>query len=161
MPSSIAAVAGVAVGISIAVIAGLIVEVDPELSEIASRTDVSLGDVLIAIGSGAAAALAFTTGISTTLIGVMVAVALLPPAVTLGLLLGSGKWDLALGTALLLLVNIASVNLAAVVVFLIQGVRPATYWEADRARAASIIAIISWMLLITALSTGIWFAQNR
>jgi uncharacterized membrane protein len=54
----------------------------------------------------------------------MVAVALLPPLVTLRLLLGSGNWRLAEGAALLFLINITCINLAGVVTFLAQGVRP-------------------------------------
>lgn len=157
----IASLAGVAVAVGIGTATGLLVTVDPGLSEISVRTDVGLVNVLVALASGAAAALAFTTGVSTTLVGVMVAVALLPPAVTLGLMIGSSKWELAIGTALLLLVNIAAVNLSAVVVFLIQGVRPATYWEVEKARKATIIAIASWAAAIILLSVGIWFAQTR
>lgn len=52
------------------------------------------------------------------------AVALLPPLASLGLLLGSGYLFPALGAGLLLITNIICVNLAGVVVFWIQGGAP-------------------------------------
>jgi uncharacterized hydrophobic protein (TIGR00271 family) len=74
-----------------AVFLGVIVPVDAALPEIASRTRVDLADIVVALASGAAGALAVTTGTSTVLIGVMVAVALMPPLVACGLLLGQGS----------------------------------------------------------------------
>src|SRR5690606_40689686 len=79
-------------------------------SELMSRTHVGLSSLALALASGAAAALSITTGVSSVLVGVMVAVALLPPTVTLGIMLGIQNWPLALGALALLLVNIASVN---------------------------------------------------
>jgi len=84
-------VAGIATAMALSVIIGALVHVDPELPEVASRTRVRLGEGVLALASGCAGALAFTTGVSAALIGVMVAVALLPSLVTFGLLLGGGS----------------------------------------------------------------------
>ena len=46
-----------------------------------------LDAVALALASGAAAALSLTTGLSSILVGVMVAVALLPPAAAAGLMI--------------------------------------------------------------------------
>jgi uncharacterized membrane protein len=51
---------------------------------LAARTGIGLGDIAVALASGGAGALAFTAGVSTVLVGVMVAVALLPPLAALG-----------------------------------------------------------------------------
>jgi uncharacterized membrane protein len=67
----------------------------------------------------------------------MVAVALLPPLVTSGLLLGGGQPALAMGALSLFLMNLICVNLAGVTTFLVQGIRPATWWEKDRAVKAT------------------------
>jgi len=67
--------------------------------------------------------------------------ALLPPLASLGLLLGSGFLLPALGASLLLITNIICVNLAGVVVFWIQGVRPTSWWEEKRAQKATKISI--------------------
>ncbi|MGC1951284.1 MAG: DUF389 domain-containing protein, partial [Gammaproteobacteria bacterium] len=101
--------------------------------------------------SGCAGALAFTTGVSATLIGVMVAVALLPPLVTFGLLLGGGHSALAMGALSLFLMNLICVNLAGVMTFLVQGIRPAIWWEKDRAVKATRLAILLWVALLAAL----------
>jgi uncharacterized hydrophobic protein (TIGR00341 family) len=91
------ALAGIATAMVLSVFIGVLLNVDPATPEIASRNAVGLGDIAVALASGAAGALAFTTGASATLIGVMVAVALLPPLVTFGLLLGGGHAALAMG----------------------------------------------------------------
>jgi uncharacterized hydrophobic protein (TIGR00341 family) len=143
-------VAGVATALVLSVVVGLLLPVDPAGAEIASRTSVGIGDIVLALAAGAAGTLAFTQGLSAAVIGVMVAVALLPPLVVAGLLLGSGNVDLAYGAFLLVAVNVACVNLAGVVTFLAQRVQPANWWEADRAAKASRIAVASWigMLLL-------------
>jgi uncharacterized hydrophobic protein (TIGR00341 family) len=145
------AVAGIATTMVLSVIIGALVHVNPASPEVASRNGVGLGDVAVALASGCAGALAFTTGVSATLIGVMVAVALLPPLVTFGLLLGGGHSALAMGALSLFLMNLICVNLAGVMTFLVQGIRPAIWWEKDRAVKATLIAIGLWAVLLAAL----------
>jgi uncharacterized membrane protein len=119
--------------------------------EIELRTWVGLGDILLALASGVAAALSVTTAASSALIGVMVAVALMPPLVVAGLLLGAGSLDRAAGAAELLVVNVVCVNLAGVATFWIQKVVPARYWEAARARSATRRAVLVWAGLLVVL----------
>jgi len=73
-----------------------------------SRTDVGLDSVALALASGAAAVLSLTTGVSSTLVGVMVAVALLPPTLAVGILLGDGRWELAAGAMLMQIAGVES-----------------------------------------------------
>ncbi|MEO9162335.1 MAG: TIGR00341 family protein [Casimicrobiaceae bacterium] len=145
------ALAGIATAVVLSVIIGALVHANPASPEIASREAVGVGDIVVALASGCAGALAFTTGVSATLIGVMVAVALLPPLVTFGLLLGGGHSTLAVGALSLFLMNLICVNLAAVTTFLVQGISPATWWEKDLASKATRIAIGLWVLLLAAL----------
>ena len=145
------ALAGIATTMVLSVIIGVLVHVNPASPEVASRNGVGLGDIAVALASGCAGALAFTTGVSATLIGVMVAVALLPPLVTFGLLLGGGHSALAMGALSLFLMNLICVNLAGVTTFLVQGIRPAIWWEKDRAVKATRIAIGLWVVLLAAL----------
>jgi uncharacterized hydrophobic protein (TIGR00341 family) len=145
------ALAGIGTAIALSVIIGVLVHVDPELSEMVSRTRVGMGDISLALASGCAGALAFTTGVSATLIGVMVAVALLPPLVTFGLLMGNGQPALASGALSLFLMNLICVNLAGVGTFLVQGIHPTIWWEKDRAVKATRIAIVMWVALLAAL----------
>jgi uncharacterized hydrophobic protein (TIGR00341 family) len=145
------ALAGIATAMVLAAIIGVLLHIDPASPEIASRDGVGLGDVVVALASGAAGALAFTTGVSATLIGVMVAVALLPPLVAFGLLLGGGHPAPAMGALSLFLMNLICVNLAGVTTFLVQGIRPATWWEKGRAAKATRVSIVLWTVLLAAL----------
>jgi uncharacterized hydrophobic protein (TIGR00341 family) len=154
-------VLGVAAALLLAVLLGAILRVDPELRGLAAGSQVSLGDVLLALAAGSAAALSFTTGVLSALIGVMVAVALLPPIVILGMLIGSGRWEMALGALLLLLTNLICINLAGVVTFLARGIRPLTWWEAKEAKKATRKAIAIWTLLLLLLVVVILLSQRR
>ncbi|MEJ2596455.1 MAG: TIGR00341 family protein [bacterium] len=116
---------------------GLVIPFDTTVDEIFSRTSTDYADILLALASGAAGVLAFTTGASAAVIGVMVAVALLPPLSVFGLLLGAGQWELAAGAFLLFVTNIICVNLAGIGTFLFQGVTPRTWYAANKARKAT------------------------
>jgi len=152
-------VGGAAAGI-LAVLVGLFVPFDPTSHEIATRCHVSLADIVLALAAGVAGALACTTGVSAGLIGVMVAVALMPPLVAAGLLLGAGEWLPAWGAFLLLATNVICVNLAGVATFLVQGIRPRTWWEADRAKRATLIALASWIALLLILGVLVALARH-
>lgn len=157
----ISTLAGFLIALVIAIGLALTLKVDPaSIDEIVNRTHVSLSDIVLALAAGAAGVLVLTSGTSTALVGVMVAVALLPPTVVLGLMLGSGEWALASGAALLLATNVICVNLAGVVTFLVQGVRPLTWWESDRAKKSSRIAVALWMILLGILVVVIIVAKK-
>ncbi|MCB1774803.1 MAG: TIGR00341 family protein [Gammaproteobacteria bacterium] len=120
-------------------------------TEIIARTDVGLDSMALALASGAAAVLSLTTGLSSTLVGVMVAVALLPPTATFGMLIGAGHWDLALGALLLLAVNIVCVIVAAKAVFLAKDVRPRTWHLRRKAQQSVLLYGLIWAGLLAAL----------
>jgi len=124
--------------------------------ELLSRTNVGFGSIALALASGAAAVLSMTTGLSSVLVGVMVAVALLPPAAVLGFMLGSGHYDFAAGAGLLLAVNIVSVNLAAKIGFLFLGIKPRTWLEQQRARQSITSYIVFWIITLLALGVLIY-----
>lgn len=152
---------GIVTSLLLSVLVGLIFTITPSVPEIASRTNVGIANIVLALASGSAGALAFTTGVSATLIGVMVAVALLPPLVTFGMLLGAGYYYQALGAMLLLFTNLICVNLAGTVTFLAQGIRPVTWWEADRAKRATRIAILFGASLLLILTAIILLSRGR
>ncbi len=88
---------------------------------------------------------ALTTGLSSVLVGVMVAVALLPPAASLGIMRGAGEFELAAGAGLLLAVNVLSVDLASKIVFFVKGIHPRTWLEKEKARRAMIVYVTAWL----------------
>ncbi len=148
---------GIVTALGFSVILGFVVSTSADVSAVAAGTQVRLDSIALALASGSAGALAFTTGLSATLIGVMVAVALLPPLVTLGLLLGAGYFGPALTALQLFLINIACVNLAGVVTFLIQGIHPASWWEAEKAKVSTRIAIAFWLFFLALLVVVTFF----
>jgi len=119
--------------------------------ELLARTVAGLDSIALALASGAAAALSLTTGLSSVLVGVMVAVALLPPATTLGLMLGHSEPALAIGAGLLLAVNIVCVNLASKLVFFVKRIRPRTWFEKEKARRAMVVYVIGWIVTLLVL----------
>jgi uncharacterized hydrophobic protein (TIGR00341 family) len=124
--------------------------------ELMARTDAGPGSIVLALASGAAAALSLTTGLSTVLVGVMVAVALLPPVATLGLMLGVGQFDLALGAGLLLAINVVSVNLSSKIVFFAKGIRPRGVQDQQRSNRTMATYIIVWVISLLLLGGAIY-----
>jgi len=154
------AVGGLLLSLGLSVVVGLVLPFDPTVGEIATRTEVAHGDVVLGLAAGVAGAISFTRGVSAALIGVMVAVALLPPTVATGLLAGAGEWGLSIRAALLLLTNVAAVNLAGVLTFILQGIRPNRWYEAEQARAATRKAIAGWALALVLLVIAIAVASG-
>lgn len=157
--SLISGIAGVGLAIGLAMLIALVVPIDINVGELQSRTYVELPAVVLALASGAAAALSVTTGVASVLVGVMVAVALLPPAVVLGLMLVLGHFDLALGAGLLLAVNIVSVNLSSKIVFFLKGIRPRTNVEQQNAKRSLIIYFVIWAATLGVLIAAIYLTQ--
>jgi len=151
---------GLALAIGLAVLIGLAWPVDMGSREIVGRTDVGLDNVALALASGAAAVLSLTTGLSSALVGVMVAVALLPPAATFGMLVGGGRYSLAGGAALLLAVNVVCVILAAKLVFLAKGVKPRTWYARRKALQSTRLYLLFWAILLLIL-IGVILLRSR
>ena len=151
---------GVALASGLSLALGFFLPVDPSAPELAPRTRPGLEDVAVALAAGVAGALGFTTWAPAALVGVMVAVALLPPLTAAGLLSGAGYPEKAFGAVLLFAVNVASVNLAGVATFLLQRVRPRTFWEAERAARASRTALLLWGLSLALLAGLLYLAQR-
>ncbi len=158
--SIITNIAGFFITFAIGIAGGILLEVNPTLPEIAARSDVSYYYILIALATGIAGAYSITTAISRELVGVMVAVALLPPLVASGLLIGSGYLINGIGALLLFFVNVVSINLAGVLTFIFQGIAPRTWWKAEKAKRAVRIAVALWILLLLLLAVMIFFEQK-
>ena len=153
--------AGLGFALVLLYVAGMLLQIEPLGSEILARTDVGISGVLLALASGAAAVLSLATGISSALVGVMVAVALLPPTATFGMMLGIGQYDYALGAALLLAVNVVCVNLSAKLVFLYRGVKPRTWLEKQKARQSTPVYIFVWGLLLVILLGAMYVRHTQ
>lgn len=133
---------------------------DPSVFQIQTRTQVNPGDIVLALSAGMAGALAFTRGLSTVLIGVMVSVALLPPAVAAGMLLGKGNLAQAYGAGLLAFTNLVSINLSAVVTFMVQGINPVRWWKDKKAQKMTRIAVSFWIGLLVIIGILVFFQMG-
>ena len=142
---------GLSIALIISIMIGYFWPFDLNSKEILSRTDVDYDGVILALVAGAAAVLSLASGWSNSLVGVMVAVALLPPAATFGMMIGAAKFDLAIGASLLLAINIVSVNLSAKLAFIAKGVKPRTWIEKNKARQSTVVSIIFWIISLSLL----------
>lgn len=152
---------GVIMAFTLCWLLGVVWDGSLDSTELLARTHVGLDGVVLALASGLAAALSLTTGLSSVLVGVMVAVALLPPAATAGLMLGAGQQDLAMGALLLLAVNVVSVNLSAKLVFLYKGIRPRTWFEQQKARQSYVLYLSVWIITLSVLIAVIYLEWNK
>ncbi len=153
------AIASAAVGLGVALATsfalGFALQPDLGVPEIALRTQPGLDDMLLALAAGCAGTLAYATGSASFLVGVMVAVALLPPTVASGLLLSGGQLQEAAGALLLALANAAAILLAAMATFLWKGLRPRHWWEAERARRSAARGLAIALALFVALGLAV------
>lgn len=151
---------GIIIAILFSIGIGLVWPGNFDSFELMSRTDVAYSGTAIALASGAAASLSLVSGSSSVLVGVMVAVALMPPAVTIGLMLSIADYNHALGAALLLAVNIVCINLSAKLVFLFRGIKPRTWLDAHKAKQSRLLYIVIWIVLLALLFITIYFRHK-
>jgi len=152
--------AGVIIAILFSIGIGLIWPGNFDSLELMSRTDVEYSSTAIALASGAAASLSLVSGTSSVLVGVMVAVALMPPLVTIGLMSSIGEYDHALGAALLLAVNIVCINLSSKLVFLFRGIKPRIWLDAHKAKQSRLLYIVIWIITLALLFVTIYFRHK-
>ncbi|RSK29023.1 TIGR00341 family protein [Bacillus sp. HMF5848] len=151
---------GIAIALIISIAMSVIVEIPIHSQEFISRTKVDILDIVLALSSGTAGALSILKRFPSTLVGVMVAVALLPPSVVLGMTIGHFMWEAALGAFLLVSVNITSILLSAIVVFSLTGIRPVKYAELQKAnisRKYSILFVSIIVIILIATVLGVTY----
>lgn len=113
--------------------------------QIQSRAHPNLTDIVLALGAGVAGALSIASTVVNALVGVAVAVALMPPAIVIGMGLGHGNWSMALGAGMLVWINVVGGVLAAIVTFRLYHIQP---WPRFRVREA--LRAIRWVSLAAA-----------
>ena len=153
------AVAAVLISMGITMLAPDMVNIPMQVMD---RTRPTFFDLVIALASGGAGAYTMTRKESSAIPGVAMAVSLLPPLSSCGILLVFGQEELALRALILFVTNFFAMIFAATVVFILTGVSPAS----KRKESAKFIgALLFVMLLLIAgvsiplyfYSTSIWF----
>jgi len=122
------------------------------IEEVRGRITPDFLSLAVAIGAGTAGAVSLTTGVSTALVGVMIAVALIPPAATVGLGIAYGLGGVALSAGVLTLVNLLSIELAALVVLYQAGYAPEGFFRARGARSDTVKRVGVLLVAIAVLS---------
>nr|WP_158205283.1 TIGR00341 family protein [Halomarina oriensis] len=126
---------------------------DPtSLGQVRERLAPDALSLAVALGAGVAGVVSLTTGVSTALVGVMIAVALIPPAATVGIAIAYGLPSAAISSSVLTLVNLLSINLAALLVLWYSGYRPERFFQRDHARSATLKRLAALGIAIALLS---------
>jgi len=128
------------------------------IPEIRERVAPDFLSLVIAIGAGVAGIVSLTTGVSAALVGVMIAVALIPPAATVGIGLAWGQPLVSLTSGILVLVNVLSINLSALVVLRYKGYQPEHWFFESDARRDTLkrgAALVVAIALLSAFLVGV------
>ncbi len=123
------------------------------IQQIAERAHPGLLALAIALGAGTAGALALTSGADEALVGVMIAVALMPPAASVGLGIAYVEPALAFGAGVLVLVNLLSINVAGIVTIWIKRYKPSHWYDAQRARRITAERLVVFGLAVIVLTS--------
>ncbi|TKX61396.1 TIGR00341 family protein [Halorubrum sp. ASP1] len=126
---------------------------DPlELAEVSERLAPNVLVLVVAVGAGFAGIVSLMTGVSATLVGVMIAVALIPPAAAVGIGIAFRIPRLVLGAGVIVAVNVLSINLSALVMLWYEGYRPQRWFREDDARSAFLKRVAVLAVAIALLS---------
>ncbi|MFT4891628.1 MAG: putative hydrophobic protein (TIGR00341 family) [Halobacteriales archaeon] len=134
------------------------------IEEIGERVTPDFLSLAIALGAGVAGALSLRSGVSASLVGVMIAVALVPPAAAVGIGIAWGAPTVIVGSGVLVLVNAISINLAALATFWYGGYRPERWFRLDEARTATlyrVLALVLSLLVLSAFLGSVTYASYR
>ncbi len=135
----------------------------PEYSpEILSRTHPTLFDVLVALASGIVGAYGYANEkISSTLVGIAIAVALMPPLCNIGIGIGTMNPQIAYGATVLFVINLVSIGLAGAVVFWMMEIHPPLAdQEQVKKRAMYQIIISIAILLVISVPLSIFMVEG-
>ncbi|BDQ33523.1 TIGR00341 family protein [Pseudodesulfovibrio portus] len=152
---------GISLCFALSFAAGSIFGLPNMTNELLLRNTMAYSDIILAIVSGAAGIVSFTMGVPTSIVGVMVALSLLPPLTASGLFLGSGMTGYAIGAGLLFIANIICLNLAGIVTFLVQGIQPLSWRDKEQARTTTVRVALLWSSLLVALIMLLYFEIVR
>ncbi|KAB1198029.1 MULTISPECIES: TIGR00341 family protein [Haloferax] len=134
------------------------------IPEVGERLSPDVLSLVIALGAGAAGAISLSSGVSTALVGVMIAAALVPPTAVVGIGIAWGAPESVVGSAILVLVNILSVNFVAIGVLWEQGYRPEKWFrqsEARRTTAYRIVVLGVGLLVLSSFLGAVTFTTYR
>ena len=122
------------------------------IPQVAERTSPNFLSLFLALGSGIAGSLSIMRGSGSTLVGVAIAVALVPPAATSGLGIAFGLQGVAIAGAVLVVVNLLAINVSALILFWVAGFKPLDAGAFEGVRASIVSRIVVFAVAIAVLS---------
>jgi len=125
--------------------------------QIILRTHASLSDIGIALVIGLAGGLALFVGLPELLVGVAIAVALVPPATVAGIGLATENYGLFLGALALTFVYLIGLELGSSIIIRIRGVTPRRYYQKEEAKTKFAYSIGILVVLFGLLSAIVYF----
>ncbi len=150
---------GTIIAVSCSLVIGLVIGIPQFGSEIWSRTQPNLIDLLIAIVAGGISGYAkIRPEMSDAIPGTAIAVALMPPLCVIGLTLSQGQWEAAFGASLLYLTNLIGINLACIAVYVWGGYARSNELSRNLSWGVSILLII---MLTIPLGISFWQLINQ
>ena len=155
--SALGALIGTLIAIGIGVVIGLaeFTVIDTMTnSQIVSRSNPTVVDLVIAVAAGAAGAYGLSRpDVSNSLPGVAIAIALVPPLTVVGISYSQSDWDSGNGALLLFLTNAIAILVVGALMFLLLGVAPLSRATENqyRVRTASAMVAGAAALVIGAL----------
>ena len=144
-------------------LSALLAMLSPELiflpEQVQARTRPTYYDLLIALAAGSAGAYTIARKESGAIPGVAVAVALLPPLASAGILLTTGEFELATRAIVLFITNLVAMILAGALTFMAVGVSPP---RSRKESAAFVRGQIGLFFILTfAISVPLWFYSEK
>ncbi|MDJ0275796.1 DUF389 domain-containing protein [Sphingomonas sp. 2R-10] len=112
---------GALIAVALSVVCVALSPIQTITSEIAGRTRPTLFDLLVALLSAVAGAYALIRGRGGTVVGVAIAIALMPPLVVVGFGIATFNWTVFAGSLLLFLTNAITIALTAALVARVYG----------------------------------------
>jgi len=113
----------IGIGVLLASLAFLIYSSPSITNEMMSRNFPTIFDLIVSIGAGLAVGFAISGKIQSSLVGIAIAVSLMPPAVNIGVTLIYGNLLLSFGSFVLLMSNILAINLMAILIFKLKKIK--------------------------------------
>ncbi|SDQ34552.1 TIGR00341 family protein [Natronobacterium texcoconense] len=136
-----------------------------EIDEVSERVLPNLLSLFVAFGAGIAGVLSLSTGVSVALVGVMIAAALIPPAAAAGIAIAWGVPNAAVGSLILVFVNLLGVNITGLFTLWAMGYRPHIRAETGIARQLVRRRLVVFTIVILVLSTFLvgvtWASYER
>lgn len=148
--------------VSAIAIAIVITVLSPEMitvpRQVLARTEPTFFDLVIALASGIGGAYVMTRKESSAIPGVAMAVSLLPPLASCGILIVFTEYNFAVKAFVLFITNFLAMTLAGAVTFLFCGIEPTRSREKSGAVRRNYTAV--FVILVAAISVPLWSYSN-